>query len=133
MLQRLTGFLQHCIMYCSILSGYYGIPKGKLIRLLVARGLVQEKLGRFMEDVAEENLYELISQGMLQIKEKHSGTGGTRFQVPSPVRELCVHQVEEGNSVFTSIKYSLQKSEEQHKARYEAVLPTVISLRIKAI
>ncbi|KAM1025893.1 hypothetical protein ACFX13_039612 [Malus domestica] len=50
-----------------------------------------------MEDVAEENLYELINQGMLQLKKRHFCPGGTRFQVPSPVREFCVRQMEEGN------------------------------------
>ncbi|XP_048443985.1 disease resistance protein RPM1 [Pyrus x bretschneideri] len=92
----LPDYLQQCLMYCSILPDYHGIPKGKLIRLLVAQGLVQEKAGRIMEDVAEENLYELISLGMLQLKEHHSDSRGTRFQVSSPVREFCVCQMEEG-------------------------------------
>ncbi|CAN6713815.1 unnamed protein product [Malus baccata var. baccata] len=83
--------------YSSLLlqTSYGGLPE--LIRLLVAQGLVQEKEGRIMEDVAEENLYELINQGMLQLKKRHFCPGGTRFQVPSPVREFCVRQMEEGN------------------------------------
>ncbi|XP_021801707.1 disease resistance protein RPM1-like [Prunus avium] len=48
-----------------------------------------------MEDVAEENIYELISRGMLQFKDDRP-CRGTRLQLPSPLREFCLHQMEEG-------------------------------------
>ncbi|KAI5329747.1 hypothetical protein L3X38_029144 [Prunus dulcis] len=50
----LPDYLQNCLMYCCILPD--SISKGKLIRLLVAQGLMQEKAGHVMEDVAEENI-----------------------------------------------------------------------------
>ncbi|XP_021801751.1 disease resistance protein RPM1-like [Prunus avium] len=90
----LPDYLQNCLMYCCILPD--GISKGKLIRLLVAQGLIQEKAGHVMEDVAEENISELISQGMLQLKEQLSSVR-TILQVPSPVRKFCVQQMEEGD------------------------------------
>ncbi|CAB4280722.1 unnamed protein product [Prunus armeniaca] len=49
----------------------------------VAQGLVQANAGQIMEDVAEENIYELISQGMLQVKDNRP-CRGTRLQLPSP-------------------------------------------------
>ncbi|KAM1025869.1 hypothetical protein ACFX2C_038977 [Malus domestica] len=51
----------------------------KLIRLLVAEGLVQEKVGQIMEEVAEENINELINQGSLQVYDDHPYTG-TKLQ-----------------------------------------------------
>ncbi|KAM1025890.1 hypothetical protein ACFX13_039609 [Malus domestica] len=66
----------------------------KLIRIVVAEGVVQEKAGQIMEDVAEENINELINQGLLQVYDDRPHTG-TKLQVP---RSPILFE----NSVFTS-------------------------------
>lgn len=48
-------YLQHCLKYCRAFLENYWIPKGRLIRLLVADGLLQKKAGILGEDIAEEN------------------------------------------------------------------------------
>ncbi|KAF3437493.1 hypothetical protein FNV43_RR20246 [Rhamnella rubrinervis] len=62
---NLSDDLQNCLMYCCIFPENCWIPKGKLIRLLVAEALIEEKPERVTEDIAEENIYELVSQEML--------------------------------------------------------------------
>lgn len=82
---NLPYYLQSCLMYCNIFPENYWISKGRLIRLLVAEGLVQEKAGQIFEDVAEENLNEMVSQGMLQVQDEQGGNGA-KFSVSSPYR-----------------------------------------------
>ncbi|WCJ36120.1 Disease resistance protein (CC-NBS-LRR class) family [Euphorbia peplus] len=83
----LPYYLKSCLLYCCIFPENCWIGKGKLIRLLVAQGLIQENTGQILEDVAENNINELISQGMLELKEKHPGNG-TKLTVSSPYRVL---------------------------------------------
>lgn len=66
--RELPDYLQSCIMYCSIFPESYRLSKGKLTRLLVAQGLIQEKAGKIMEDIAEEYICELINQRMLRVR-----------------------------------------------------------------
>ncbi|XP_065874940.1 disease resistance protein RPM1-like [Euphorbia lathyris] len=84
---NLPYYLKSSLLYCCIFPENCWIGKGKLIRLLVAEGLIQENTGLILEDVAEKNLNELISQGMLEVKDKHPGNG-TKLTVSSPYRVL---------------------------------------------
>ncbi|KAJ4840645.1 hypothetical protein Tsubulata_033201 [Turnera subulata] len=81
----LPYYLKSCLMYCCIFPENYQIKKGKLIRLLVAEGLVQQRAEQLLEDVAEENINELISRGMLQLSDECRGSG-TKLTVSSPYR-----------------------------------------------
>ncbi|KAF3437501.1 hypothetical protein FNV43_RR20255 [Rhamnella rubrinervis] len=83
--------LQNCLMYCCIFPENFWIPKGKLIRLLVAEALIKEKAERVTEDIAEENIYEPVSQEMLLINEQPDQ--GTTLQVPSPHREFFLRKM----------------------------------------
>ncbi|KAM1259467.1 hypothetical protein FF1_038865 [Malus domestica] len=60
----------------------------KLIRLLVAEGLVQEKAGQIMEELAEENINELINQGLLQVYDDHPYTGTKLQTLPEGLQFL---------------------------------------------
>lgn len=92
----LPDYLQSCIMYCSIFPESYRLSKGKLIRLLVAQGLIQEKSGKIMEDIAEEYICELINQQMLRVKDEHPRRGGTQLRVPCRLKKFCLDQLKEG-------------------------------------
>ncbi|KAF2293287.1 hypothetical protein GH714_040662 [Hevea brasiliensis] len=50
-------------------------------------GLIQEKTGHMLEDIAEENINELVRQGMLKVKDEHL-EHGTKFTVSSPYRNF---------------------------------------------
>ncbi|KDP31047.1 hypothetical protein JCGZ_11423 [Jatropha curcas] len=81
----LPYYLQSCLMYCCIFPENYWIHKGRLIRWLVAEGLIQEKTGQLLEEVAEENINELVNRGMLQVIDRHPGDG-IKLIVSSPYR-----------------------------------------------
>ncbi|XP_030494684.2 putative disease resistance protein At1g59780 [Cannabis sativa] len=92
---KLSECLQDCLMYCCIFPENFLIHKGKLVRLLVAEGLIKEKEGRLMEDIAEEHIAKLVNKGMLEIDYELSGNA-TKLQVTSIYREFCIPQIEEG-------------------------------------
>ncbi|XP_050378494.1 disease resistance protein RPM1-like [Argentina anserina] len=94
--KELPYHLQHCLMYCSIFPESYLLSKAALIRLLVAQGLIQEKAGRIMEDVAEEYVCELINQRLLRVKDKYNRSRGTQLRVPCQLQKFCVNQLMEG-------------------------------------
>ena len=73
------------LFYCAFL-GRYGQTKGTLVRVLVAAGLIQEKLGELMEDKAQENIERLVDLGMLE----ENQTEWDCFEVPSSYYELSL-------------------------------------------
>ncbi|GMN45986.1 hypothetical protein TIFTF001_015165 [Ficus carica] len=94
--KNLSEPLRNCLMYCCIFPENFLIHKGKLIRLLVAEGLIDDnKEGKVMEDIAEQCICELVNKGMLEINDEHTGNG-TKLVVPLDYRELCLQKIEEG-------------------------------------
>ncbi|KAF6157445.1 hypothetical protein GIB67_004383 [Kingdonia uniflora] len=89
---KLPYYLRYCLMYCCIFPENYWIPKGRLARLLVAEGLVQEIPGVTMEDVAKENIQKLVDICML-LRVQHRGSG-TKLVIPSPYREMLLRALQ---------------------------------------
>ncbi|KAJ0047933.1 hypothetical protein Pint_15517 [Pistacia integerrima] len=94
----LPYYLQSCLMYCCIFPINHRISKGKLIRLMVAEGLAQEKPGQLMEDTAQENISELINQGIIQVKDEHIGEGAY-LTVNPHWHEIILCKMEEENFI----------------------------------
>nr|TKW36798.1 hypothetical protein SEVIR_1G006500v2 [Setaria viridis] len=65
------GYLPHhlkaCMLYLSIFPEDYVVAKNRLLYRWIAEGLVAEKRGLTLFDVAEEYLDELISRNMIQL------------------------------------------------------------------
>ncbi|XP_059629502.1 disease resistance protein RPM1-like [Cornus florida] len=59
--------LKPCFLYFGILPEDYSIRHGRLIRLWIAEGFVKEDRGKTLEEIAEENLKELIHRSLVQI------------------------------------------------------------------
>ncbi|KAJ0106021.1 hypothetical protein Patl1_18109 [Pistacia atlantica] len=94
----LPYYLQYCLMYCCIFPINHRISKGKLIRLMVAEGLAQEKPGQLMEDTAQENISELINQGIIQVEDEHIGEGAY-LTVNPHWHEIILCKMEEENFI----------------------------------
>nr|UBY07058.1 NBS-LRR disease resistance protein [Dasypyrum villosum] len=65
----LSGDLRNCLLYCSLFPEDYPMSRESLVRLWVAEGFVCSKGNSIPEEVAEENLMELIYRNMLEVKE----------------------------------------------------------------
>ncbi|KAL5544095.1 hypothetical protein UlMin_007879 [Ulmus minor] len=120
---NLSESLRSCLMYCCIFPENFLLAKGKLIRLLVAEGLIEEKEGKVMEDIAEEAVHELISQGMIQIYDEYS-ENGSKLLVPKAIREFCVRQIEEGN-----LKLSCSNSESSVPQKARRIITSLDMLK----
>ncbi|KAJ4712396.1 putative Disease resistance protein family [Melia azedarach] len=107
----LPYYLQACLTYCCVFPENYWIPEGKLIRLLVAESLVQEKPGKIMEDIADENINILINQGMLQVNNDNRGQG-TMLTVTSSYRCKIVE-----DNFITASAHSASTTTIPHNAR----------------
>ncbi|KAG8365470.1 hypothetical protein BUALT_Bualt18G0108100 [Buddleja alternifolia] len=61
--------LKSCFLYFRIFAEDYSVERGRLIRLWVAEGFVKERDGMTAEEVAEENLYELIHRNLVHVSD----------------------------------------------------------------
>ncbi|CAL5416988.1 unnamed protein product [Camellia sinensis] len=80
----LPHHLKSCFSYFGIIPEDYSIQCGRLIRLWIAEGFVEEKMGKTMEEVAEEYLNDLIHRRLVLVST-------TKFD--GRVRERRVHDV----------------------------------------
>ncbi|KAL5724927.1 hypothetical protein ACHQM5_008129 [Ranunculus cassubicifolius] len=80
----LPYYLRSCLLYCGIFPENYAIPKERLVRMLVAEGLVQEKPGELAEDIARENIQALVGHRLLHVVD------GTTLKVSNQILELMV-------------------------------------------
>ena len=87
---KLPEYLKACLDYSAIVCWRsYCVEIGKLVRLLLAEGLIEDRPGDIMEDVAENVLKELTDLGMLQEEEQ-----GTEVRVPASYLRLCILKLE---------------------------------------
>ncbi|XXG48875.1 hypothetical protein AAC387_Pa02g3203 [Persea americana] len=75
--------LKYCFLYFGLFPEDYQVEEGKLIRLWVAAGFIEEREGQTLEEVAENYIKELTCRSMVQIIENDS----------SPYRMVRMHDV----------------------------------------
>ncbi|XP_061974789.1 putative disease resistance protein At1g58400 [Populus nigra] len=91
---KLPDYLKSCLDYSAIVCGRYGVEIGKVVRLLLAEGLIEDRPGDIMEDVAANVLKELIDLGMLQKEEEYASV-----EVPASYVQLCILKLEKQDFV----------------------------------
>nr|TKR66256.1 disease resistance protein RPM1-like [Populus alba] len=98
---KLPDYLKSCLDYSAIVCRIsYRVEIGKLVRLLLAEGLIEDRPGDIMEDVAANVLKELIDLGMLQEEELYSPVGhGTVVKDPASYLQLCILKLEKQDFV----------------------------------
>ncbi|KAK4389139.1 Disease resistance protein RPM1 [Sesamum angolense] len=67
----LPHFLKNCFLYFCCFPIEHWVGAGRLIRIWMAEGFLEEKKGRSQEDVGKDYLRELVSRNLLQV-EKHN-------------------------------------------------------------
>ncbi|CAL5416994.1 unnamed protein product [Camellia sinensis] len=87
--------LKSCFLYFGIMPEDYSIKAGRLIRLWIVEGFVEEQNGKTLEEVAEEYLTELIHRRLVLVSTtKFDGRVG-RCQVHDVVREIILSKSKE--------------------------------------
>ncbi|KAI8003809.1 Disease resistance protein RPM1 [Camellia lanceoleosa] len=91
----LPHHLKSCFLYFGIMPEDYSIKAGRLIRLWIAEGFVEEQNGKTLEEVAGEYLTELIHRRLVLVsKTKFDGRVG-QCQVHDIVREIILSMSKE--------------------------------------
>ncbi|XP_052206313.1 disease resistance protein RPM1-like isoform X1 [Diospyros lotus] len=86
----LPYYLRSCFLYFGIIPEDYSINCGRLIRLWIAEGFIEEQRGKTLEEVAEEYLTELIHRNLVQVSSKKPDGRIKKCRVHDVVREIIV-------------------------------------------
>ncbi|XP_047096387.1 disease resistance protein RPM1-like [Lolium rigidum] len=86
----LPGNLRNCFLYCSLFPEDYPMPRESLVRMWVAEGFAIRKDQSTAEEVAEDNLMELISRNMLEVVERDELSRVTTCKMHDIVRSLAL-------------------------------------------
>ncbi|XXG71010.1 hypothetical protein AAC387_Pa07g0360 [Persea americana] len=96
----LPHYLKPCFLYFGLFPEDYEIGSGRLIRLWIAEGFIQQRDNEIMEDVAEGYLEELVGRSMIQASSKKSNGSLGKCRIHDLLRELSISVARE-NSFFT--------------------------------
>ncbi|GMP78447.1 hypothetical protein CsSME_00034369 [Camellia sinensis var. sinensis] len=91
----LPHYLKSCFLYFGIMPEDYSISYGRLIRLWIAEGFIEEQKGKTMEEVAEEYLIELIHRRLVLVSTTKFDGRVEECQVHDVVREIILSMSEE--------------------------------------
>ncbi|KAL0412073.1 UNVERIFIED_CONTAM: putative disease resistance RPP13-like protein 3 [Sesamum latifolium] len=99
--------LRDCFLYLGMFPEDSEIPAWKLIRLWIAEGFIRQKLGKSLEDAAEENLKELVNRNLVMVdKMKPEGEIKT-CRVHDVIREFCKREAAFHNqNLFQEVRMS---------------------------
>ncbi|XP_011036771.1 PREDICTED: disease resistance protein RPM1-like [Populus euphratica] len=86
--------LKSCFLYLGMFPEDFSIVHGRIIRLWVAEGFVEEKPGMTLEDVGEEYFIELVRRSLVQVDEVFHGVPLT-CHVHDMVRDVILSKSEE--------------------------------------
>ncbi|GMP78493.1 hypothetical protein CsSME_00034411 [Camellia sinensis var. sinensis] len=136
----LPHYLKSCFLYFGIIPEDYSISCGRLIRLWIAEGLVEERKGNTLEEVAEEYLTELIDRCLVLVSTtKFDGRVG-ECRVHDVVREIILSMLEEfsfsqlmeeENSCFNDTTRRL--SMHMHYRSMDKVMESIVKSPVRSV
>ncbi|CAA6675581.1 unnamed protein product [Spirodela intermedia] len=90
----LSDYLKNCFLYFCMFPKDLVMKRNRLIRLLIAEGFIEERgrsYARTPDEVAEENLNELVNKCMLQVSVHQCGQKNeTKNVIIHPIRSLLL-------------------------------------------
>ncbi|XP_076914688.1 putative disease resistance RPP8-like protein 2 [Bidens hawaiensis] len=95
--------LKACFLYFGVFPEDYEIPVWKLIHIWVAEGFIQRIGDASAEEMAEENLQDLVDRNLVLVERRKANGGIKTCRVHDMLHDMCVKQAEEEN-FFKEIK-----------------------------
>ncbi|KAH6822901.1 hypothetical protein C2S53_008094 [Perilla frutescens var. hirtella] len=89
---KLPHDLRDCFVYLGVFPEDTEIPTWKLIRLWIAEGFVQQKAEKCLEEVAEDNLKELVARNLVMVDKVRASGEIKACRVHDMIREFCINQ-----------------------------------------
>ncbi|CAL5390482.1 unnamed protein product [Camellia sinensis] len=102
----LPYYLKSCFLYLSVFPEDCFIDHWRLIRLWVAEGFVEMKVGMTKEEVAEGYLNELINRSLVQVAKRRRDRRVAAYRIHDLWREIIVSKSGEQNIVTLAGEHS---------------------------
>ncbi|KAF8394132.1 hypothetical protein HHK36_020338 [Tetracentron sinense] len=107
----LPYYLKPCLLYLDYFPEDYLIETSRLIKLWTAEGLVSEKEGVTVEEIAESHLHELINRNLVQVAETNYEGRVNRCRVHDIIREIILSKLRDQNCGAIAAKQHTKLSE----------------------
>ncbi|KZV56488.1 hypothetical protein F511_22296 [Dorcoceras hygrometricum] len=106
--RQLPVHLKPCFLYMAIYPEDSNIRVSMLVQLWVAEGIVKPIKYRSLEEVAEDNLKDLIDRNLIQVRDYGSRNNIKSCTIHDLLRELCLKEAQKekflcGRRVFDSM------------------------------
>ncbi|XP_042010409.1 putative late blight resistance protein homolog R1B-23 [Salvia splendens] len=105
--ERLSNDLRDCFVYIGVFPEDYEIPVKLLSRLWIAEGFIHPKEGKSLEQIAEENVDDLICRNLLNVDKRNHMGGVKTCRVHDMIRAFCISKSKDQN-LFQQIKLNKQ-------------------------
>ncbi|KAL8218549.1 hypothetical protein R6Q57_021922 [Mikania cordata] len=97
--------LKACFLYFGVFPEDFEIPVWKLIHIWVDEGFIQRIGDASLEEMAEENLQDLVDRNLVLVEKRRANGGIKTCRIHDMLHDMCVKQAEEEN-FFKEIKTS---------------------------
>ncbi|KAL7114582.1 hypothetical protein ACP275_04G129700 [Erythranthe tilingii] len=89
---QLPHDLRDCFLYLGMFPEGTEIHAWKLIRLWIAEGFIQQKPKKSLEEVAEDNLKNLINRNLVVVQKTKAEGGIKTCRIHGMIREFCKYE-----------------------------------------
>lgn len=102
---HLPQYLKTCFLYLGVFAETREIPVRKLIKLWIAEGFIKKVEHKNLEDVAEENLRELVDRSFVLVG-KHSSLGEIKTcKMHDLIRDMWLRDIQNENFIHFKTRY----------------------------
>ncbi|KAJ0645134.1 putative virus X resistance protein-like, coiled-coil [Helianthus annuus] len=101
--KHLPYHLKACFLHFGVFPEDFEIPVRKLIHMWVAEGFIQPTRNTSLEEIAEENLLDLVDRNLVLIEQRRANGGIKTCRIHGMLHDMCVKKAEEEN-FFKEIK-----------------------------
>ncbi|KZV24873.1 hypothetical protein F511_14756 [Dorcoceras hygrometricum] len=107
--RHLPVHLKPCFLYMAIYPEDSNIKISTLVQLWVAEGIVKPIRYRSLEEVAEDNLKDLIDRNLIQIRDYGSRNNIKSCTIHDLLRELCLKEAQKEKFLCVATIHSLNR------------------------
>ncbi|KZV44534.1 hypothetical protein F511_17440 [Dorcoceras hygrometricum] len=107
--RHLPVHLKPCFLYMAIYPEDSNIKISMLVKLWVAEGIVKPKRYRSLEEVAEDNLKDLIDRNLIQVRDYGSRNNIKSCTIHDLFRELCLKEAQKEKFLCVAMIHSLNR------------------------
>ncbi|KAH6831898.1 hypothetical protein C2S53_012773 [Perilla frutescens var. hirtella] len=92
---HLPNNLKPCFLYMGAFPEDYEMKASRLIKMLVAEGLLKSNGGKSLEAEAEDSLSALVERNLLLVRDKKSNGKTLSYGMHDLLREVCIRKADE--------------------------------------